>query len=231
MRPDPSDKGRVKLFKTSGYPDYVQDSILYWVRSNWKYSYEETSDILKTLSILWSARASLAFVLNEEKGADDPLAFLSLEIQADIEASILLAVSGFYRHARTALRGWLSLAFLSVWFSFNRKHFDSWIHRSPEAPFKHGDVMKRRCLKELVSKSSSLSRSEIEFALVENSMKLYEELCDFVHATGKKALDIYQRADSVPHFHPELLKSWFDDFYQVFEILIILSFARYPVFF
>jgi hypothetical protein len=185
---------------------------------------------MRELSKYLSALNSLGFVLSDEKGCrdpQDPLYILSLEIEADCEASILLAISGFYRHANLALRSWLALAFQSVWFSFDRAGFAKWMSSEPKAPFSRGDVMSRRCLKELMKWSQALEKAESQFNLVENSMILYEELSSFVHATGKKVLDIYSRDDSVPHFYPEHTESWLARFRRVSEIWVILTFARY----
>jgi len=208
--------------------DNVKTCILDWVLSNWKYSYQDSSQVLKELSRIWGAQNCLGFVLSEEMGPTDPLSVLSLEAQADIESSILLAISGFYRHATLVLRSWLALGYASVWFSFNFTGFNLWMKRDANAPFRYRGVMNSHLLQELMSKTEHLKKASKAFNLVKNGMRLHLELSDFVHSRGREALDIYQRDDSVPHYYSERLRSWFDRFRQVFEIWVILIFARYP---
>jgi hypothetical protein len=137
-------------------------------------------------------------------------------------------MSGFYRHANLALRSPLTLAFASVWFSFNRAEFDKWMNRDLKAPFQHDGVMEKRVLAELMTKSKSLAWAESEFNLIASSMDLFVELCDFVHARGESALDMTSRSDSVPHFYPEHTRTWFQRLLRIFGTWVTLAFARYP---
>jgi hypothetical protein len=214
--------------KSDKAEDLVASLMLDWVRGNWSYSYQETPHVMQELSSLFEAQNCLGFVLSEETEHSDPLPILSLEIEGDMQASTLLAISGFYRHATLALRSCLALAFASIWFSFNRTEFTRWMNREANAPFQHDGIMRRKSLAELMRKDPRLKMVESQFNLIENSMKMHEELSEFVHARGKNVMDTYLRADSVPHFYPEHLKSWLGRLHMVFETWLILVFARYP---
>jgi hypothetical protein len=208
--------------------DLIENLVMYWVRTNWKYVYSQTPQVMQQLNTLIGAQNDLCFVLSEEKGHEDPVTILSLEIEADIQASMLLAMSGFYRHANIPLRSLLALAFSSVWFSFNRAEFQQWWGNDPKAPFTRDDIMRRQTLKELVNKSYGLKKAEADFDLVETCMELYEQLSKFVHATGRDSQDISSRNDSVPHFYPEQAQSWLTRLQHVFEKWVVVAFARYP---
>jgi hypothetical protein len=207
--------------------DHVTREILPWVTRNWKSSRIETHQIWNELGEFWGAQIDIGFVLSQEV-IDDPVGLLSLEIQPDLEAAILLAISGFYRHATLILRSMLDLAFASVWFSFNRDEFDQWWKGDQAAPFQHRGIMGGPMLTELMNKNSSLRKAEEKFHLVERGMRMHLDLSDYVHTKGEKAMDISHRNDTVPHYYPEELKAWFERFREVFEIWVVLVFARYP---
>lgn len=97
----------------------LETLVLEWVRQNWQYS--KQSALYRKVDELIGAENSFGFVLSEETEPKGPLSTLSLEMEGDLQASAILAISGFYRHANLALRSCLALGFVSVWFHFRTR--------------------------------------------------------------------------------------------------------------
>lgn len=209
-------------------PDYLKTAVLRWVLRSWDWCFEQSPGIAEKVGEIWDAQIDLGFLLTVDTDPDDAAASLALEIQSDIEASILLAVSGFYRHASLTLRSFLSLAFASVWFSFNPYQYELWMKGEEHAPFRHRGMMSRRFLRELMQKTEALHKAAEAFSLVDTAMNLYQDLSDFVHARGERVQDSSQRDDSVPRFHSDLFTTWFGRLQATFEIWLILICSRFP---
>ena len=194
--------------------DYKMSSMLFWwVKRAIKNTMEKERQKLKDVYAIWSACVKWSYLLMNE---DTPSSYIALETQIDMEASTLLALSGFYRHANLILRGWLELSFLGLWFDDWPQLFQEWLKGGEGSPFKGRGWFKKRWLVQLLSEKP-YREFEGKYQLSEEAWNLYGELSKATHAKGEKFLETPDRDDSVTCYRSDSFQRWFLNLKQVFE--------------
>jgi len=205
----------------------MTDLVLRWAMSSWKDTINLEYEDLQSVYEIWSASIGWGFILMEEEGIDNIDYYIALETQVDMEASTLMALSGFYRHANLILRGWLELTFLGMWFNNSSKLYEKWLEDKLDAPFKHRGYFRERWLLQILSEPS-FRDFEQKYRLSKEALDLYERLSKATHAKGRKLHETYTRGDSVTRFRKDNFKWWFGNLCQVFDITSTALFLRYP---
>lgn len=194
--------------------DYkVHSMLLWWMERAVKSTMENERQKLEDVYSIWSACINWSFLLMNEKTSSS---YLVLETQVDMEASTLMAISGFYRHANLILRGWLELSFLGLWFDNNPKLFQEWLKDKESSPFRRRGWFKKRWLTQLLSEEP-YKEFEAKYKLNEEALNLYGELSKATHAKGRKFLETLDRGDTVTRYRTDSFQKWFLNLKQVFE--------------
>jgi hypothetical protein len=200
--------------------------VLRWAMSSWKDTINLERDDLRIVYRIWSALSSLGFILMEEEGSDNVDFYMAMETRADMEASTLMALSGFYRHANLILRGWLELTFLGLWFNNGQELFDKWFEDAPDSPFRNRGWFRKKWVHQLLSEPP-FRRFNRKYGLADDTLNLFEKLSKATHAKGKGIHETQTRGNSVTRFRKDSFKLWFLNLTQVFDVTSVALFLRY----
>jgi len=187
--------------------------LLWWVQEAIRSTIKNERQKLENVYAIWSACINWGYLLMNENTASS---YIALETQIDMEASTLMALSGFYRHANLILRGWLELSFLGLWFDDCPKLFQKWLKNEEGAPYRGRGWFKKRWLIQLLNEKP-YRKFENKYKLSEEAWNLYGELSKATHAKGKKFLESPDRGDSVTRYRTDSFHRWFSNLKQVFE--------------
>jgi len=194
--------------------DYKMHSmLLWWIEEAIKNTMENERQKLEDVYTLWGACINWSFLLMNEK---TPSSYLTLETQADMEASALMAICGFYRHANLILRGWLELSFLGLWFDNNPELFKKWLKDEESSPFRRRGWFRKRWLTQLLNEKP-YREFESKYKLSEEALNLYGKLSKATHAKGEKFLETLDRGDTVTRYRTDSFQKWFLNLKKVFE--------------
>lgn len=205
----------------------MTNMVLRWSMSSWEDTINLEHDDLHAVYRIWSASICWGYMLMEEEGVDNIDYYIALEAHIDMEASTLMALSGFYRHANLILRGWLELAFLGLWFHNSSELYEKWLEDTPDAPFKRRGYFTERWLRQLLSEPS-FKDFDRKYGLADEALNLFGKLSKATHAKGKALHETIDRGDSVTRFRRDSFKQWFLNLCQVFDVTSIALFLRYP---
>jgi hypothetical protein len=206
--------------------DHLEALVLTWARSSRRRCCRETPKTYQNLNKILGAVHCLQFLLSEETDPRGSFAVMSSEIEADIQASSMLATASFYRQASMMLDNSLILTFTSVWFSFFPAKFDRWRRGKSNPPFHRDGIMQKQILTELMRETATLRRAELEFDVVTETVHLHKELSDLAQAKGKRGLNLYLRTARVPRSSRRHFNAWSTSLTKISEIWIVLAFAR-----
>lgn len=201
--------------------------ILRWAKSSWEDTINLQHEDLQAVYQIWAASINWEFLLMEEEGNDNIDYYIALETHTDMEASTLLALSGFYRHANSILRGWLELTFLGLWFYNSPELYEKWLEDASDAPFEHRGYFRESWLRQILSEPS-FRDFEQKYRLSKEALDVYERLSKATHAKGKRLHETYTRGDSITRFRRNYFKQWFRNLCSVFDITSTILFLRYP---
>ena len=218
-------KVTAKMAKKAG--EEMTDVVLRWAKSSWEDTINLEHDGLHVVHEIWSVSICWGYMLMEEEGADNIDYYMALETHVDMEASTLMALSGFYRHANLILRGWVELTFLGLWFHNSSELYEKWLENAPDAPFKRRGYVRERWLRQLLSEAS-FRDFNLEYDLADEVLNLFGELSKATHAKGKEIHETRDRGDSVTRFRKDSFEQWFLNLYQVFDVTSTALFLRYP---
>jgi len=205
----------------------MTNMILRWTHSSWEDTINQEHEDLHIVYKIWSASICWGFMLMEEEGVDNIDYYIAMETHVDMEASTLMALSGFYRHANLILRGWLELTFLGLWFHNSQVLFEKWLKDAPDAPFKNRGFFRKRWLHQLL-REQSFRDFDCQYGLGDDALRLFGELSKATHATGRTRHETFDRGDSVTRFRKKSFKQWFLNLRQVFDVTSTALFLRYP---
>jgi len=205
----------------------MENLVLRWAQSSWKDTISLEHKDLHEVKKIWSASIGWSYMLMEEEGTDNISYYMALETHVDMEASTLMALSGFYRHANLILRGWIELAFLGLWFLNSRELFEKWAENAPDAPFKGRGYFREKWLRQLL-REPSFRDFNLKYDLADEVLNLFGELSKATHAKGKEIHETMDRGDSVTRFRKESFKQWFFNLCHVFDVTSTALFLRYP---
>ena len=205
----------------------MTNMVLRWAMSSWEDTINLKPDDLHAVYKIWSASICWGYVLMEEEGYDNIDYYMALETHIDMEASTLMALSGFYRHANLILRGWLELTFLGLWFHNSSKLYEKWLEDAKDAPFKRRGYFREKWLRQLLSEPS-FKNYDSRYGLADEALNLFSKLSKATHARGKVLHETFDRGDSVTRFRRDSFKQWFLNLCQVFDVTCTALFLRYP---
>jgi len=205
----------------------MTDMVLRWAMSSWEDTINLEHDDLHSVYRIWSASVCWGYILMEEEDIDNIDYYIALESNVDMEASTLMALSGFYRHANLILRGWLELTFLGLWFHNSYDLYEKWLKDTLDAPFKRRGYFRKRWLLQILSEPS-FKDFEQKYKLSDEVLDVFEKLSKSTHAKGKILHETYTRGDSVTRFRRDSFKQWFQNLCLVFDITSTALFLRYP---
>jgi len=207
--------------------DEMTNMVLRWAMDSWEDTVNQECEDWHMVYKIWSASICWGFILMEEEGAENIDYYIALETHIDREASTLMALSGFYRHANMILRSCLELTFLGLWFHNDQELYKEWFEDSLKAPFKGRGYFGERWLRQLLSEPS-FKDFDLSFRLGDEVWKLYGKLSKATHAKGKTLHETVDRGDSVTRFRKPSFKQWLSNFCQVFDVTSVSLFLRYP---
>ncbi len=206
--------------------DEIDNMLLIWVQESLRTVLRKESKKLRAAHNIWSACINWGYLLSE-KYSEAPSCRLALETQTDAEASTFCAITGFYKHANSILRGWVETTFLGVWFDFDPKSFQIWLCRKGNFPFKDRGFFKKGWLEELLNKPP-FQKFGRENDLCSEALELYKELSRSIHAMGKRYHESNHREDTVPRYQAKHFAEWYINLSKVFDLTSTILVLKYP---
>jgi len=184
---------------------------------------KERLGIVQWILIGWSKWISL---LNREK--QDRCFNLAMEAQADLEASVYLALSGFVKQSLQVLRSWLELSLLGIWFGYNKDAYLKWMYDQPEAPFARRGFFRKRWLVDLLNKTPTLKETNTRYQLADRLVSLYSRLSASTHTRGLVSFETIGRNKPVAAYNPRNFAKWYMHFWETYSLVSSILLLRFP---
>lgn len=213
------------------------------------YDIEETLELtvrkhkrdLKDIESYYESWDEFLDILASTYSDEDPVFILNVETSANIDASIILAVNGYYRQAITLLRCWFENGMYSLYFHDHPVEFDKWGLGSlpPNKMF----MLNFGQFRDYIFQFSNFEKFDDFYnkyykrkksAFVKPSFKefiefLYSELSAHVHGRGfhrSSLAGITFRLGKERHYNKEFFTFWHDLFSVTLQSIVI-SFLLY----
>lgn len=178
------------------------------------------SKILKALKYTAAWKSIITWCLEEYVFFN--LEYL-LEIEDEIESSILLFSKFFYKQAFYSIRSFLEISLSYIFHSFYTEEYEKW-----------RDSPKSKTLSFHMRKDSLISilkgRNFLSFEVATNLSKLYTKLNNYVHSYSDSIINrrIHRGTWIGCHFNPEFLLEWTKTFIDATEIMLKI-FCKYLI--
>lgn len=147
------------------------------------------------------------------------------ESYKDLEASIHLALQGFYKPAFVSIRSCLELGLLCVYYDRNDDSeavITDWLHSSDPTPM-------RRKIIEGLSKIDNVNTLCFRVPVLDAVTKLYQQLSNFVHTGGFVYSGESLNQSNVNAFHAVSLEGLIEVAAITVQDLVILFLCKYPI--
>lgn len=146
------------------------------------------------------------------------------EAMEELEASIILAFSGYYKGAMQHLRFFIELVVLGLYFfRFNEEFVKQWILGKVRTPMMQ-DMLKTLETTSLFGEFTKMTGISFKDELY----RVYDELSGYVHTRGAEVGWMQLRGASVPILEPQALTSWVLSLRRVVQTLALGFVARFP---
>lgn len=221
--------------------DFIEFDFKYFSEKTPKIIIKKHKDELETINFWYDIWNNFHDVLESSYTDEDPFFLMNIETSANIEASIILAVNGFYRQAITLLRCWFENSMYSIYFHDHSVEFDKWGmgSLSPKKMFmlnfkefndyifqfenfdKFDEIYKKNYKKKKEAFSFKTFRDWIEI--------IYNETSAYVHGRGfyRSSLEgITVKMGETQFYNKEYFMLWYNIFSNILQAIII-SFLLY----
>ena len=200
---------------------------------------ENNQDIIKDINniyVLWNDIAAIMknkykTNLGEYEGYDGAFQFLNAEAYTNIEASIILAVHGYYRQAISLLRCWFENSLYGLFFNDHKVEFTQWLYED-EREFSFmmnfrtdflNYLFKLRKFDEFnMLLAKKWKKTDMFRSFRDWIEQVYTELSAHIHGRGVwRASILLMELEKHPRkYNKESFEYWDDLFANVFNILI-----------
>jgi len=139
-----------------------------------------------------------------------------------LHASIYLALGGLYRQSFSCLRDWMEMHIYSIYFGlvkYDDTYYD-WLNGKYEAP------SGRYLIKRLFERHE-FWQVDKKFDLKNKLLKIYGQLCKYVHGGGLAKFDFENVKEAKIVFSPKAFDLWFSNLKMVASEIIFSYYVAY----
>ena len=174
---------------------------------------------------LWISRSLLDIIPVTTENIMSGNLFPLMEAEVEFESSIQFCRLGFYKHANIALRNFLELGLLSVYYDIEDKShivIQNWLGSNEDTPYKKA-VFKK--LKE----NKNISIFDEKCKIFDKADNCYRLLSSFTHTKGYGFSSRRLSNSNVNYFNEESFNMWLESMTVVLSIVVAFHILKYPV--
>lgn len=174
---------------------------------------------------IWIARSLLELIPITPENIMSGHMFPLGEAEDEFESSIQLCKLGFYKHANMALRNFLELGLLSVYYDIeDNSHIiiQNWLGSHENTPYK------KTVFKKLLE-NVNIEIFDKKHKIFEKTNNYYELLSNFTHTKGYRYSFKRLNDSNINSFKEKSFRKWMDSMTEVLSIVTAFHILKYPI--